>query len=87
MVSREREITDRYAKKMHAHIKWINSLSPLQSIVVRKRDILRHCLLLRRLIRDGYRSSDLPADDFLMRAQWGLVQLRRERALARKTMH
>jgi hypothetical protein len=42
MASRERKITDRYAKKMHAHIKWINSLSPLESIAVRNRDILRH---------------------------------------------
>ncbi|MEH2511241.1 hypothetical protein V1291_002595 [Nitrobacteraceae bacterium AZCC 1564] len=28
MVSRERKITDRYAKKMHAHIKWITVCHP-----------------------------------------------------------
>ncbi len=87
MASREREIADRYTKKTFAHIKWLRSLSPIHSIAVRRRDILRHCLLLRELMRDGYSSPDLPADEFLLRAQESLLSLREERAIAKRALH
>jgi hypothetical protein len=87
MASRAREVADRYTKKTLAHIEWLRSLPPLQSIAARRRDILRHCLRLREIIRDGYRSPDLPADEFLQHAQESLVLLRKERSAAKKALH
>jgi hypothetical protein len=48
---------------------------------------LRHCLLLRGMMRDGYHSPDLPADDFLQHAQACLVLIRKARTLAKQAMH
>lgn len=87
MASREQEIADRYAKKTVAHIEWLRSLSPLQSLAVRRRDILRHCLQLRDMIRDGYGSRDLPAQELLLREQEVLVLLRKARVVARRALN
>jgi hypothetical protein len=87
MAAREKEITERYTKKTLAHIKWLSTLPPLQSFGVRRRDILRHRVLLREMIRDGYDSPDLPTVDFLRRAQEDLVLLRKARAIAKRAMH
>lgn len=87
MASREREIAHRYTKKTLAHVRWLSTLPPLRSLAIRRSDILRHCLLLRGLMKDGYRSPDLPADEFLLRAQECLVLLRKARTLAKRAMH
>ncbi len=87
MASREKEIAKRYTKKTLAHVKWLGTLPPMQSIAVRRRDILRQCLLLREIIRGGYRSPNLPAVQFLLHAQECLVLLRKTRALAKRSLH
>jgi hypothetical protein len=87
MVSREREIAERYTKKTLAHIKWLSALPPLQSLRVRRHDLLRHCVLLREMIREGYDAPDLPTADFLRRTQEGLVQIRKMRAIAKQSLH
>jgi hypothetical protein len=74
-------------KKTLAHVKWLSTLPPMQSIAVRRRDILRQCLLLREIIRGGYHSPDLPAVQFLLHAQECLVLLRKTRALVTRSLH
>jgi hypothetical protein len=87
MSARGRKISERYAKKTLAHIEWLRTLPPLQSLCVRRRDILRHCVFLRQMVRDGYDVPDLPMGEFLRRAQEDLILLRKACAAAKQALH
>jgi hypothetical protein len=87
MSARGRKISERYAKKTLAHIEWLRTLPSLQSLCVRRRDVLRHCVLLRQMVRDAYDAPGLPMGDFLRRAQEDLVLLREVRAAAKRALH
>jgi hypothetical protein len=83
----ERRVAERYAKKTLAHINWLRTLPPLESGNVRRRDVLRQCLLFREVIRSGDEIPGFPAAHYLRSAQHALVLIRKMRAIAKRSLH
>jgi hypothetical protein len=85
--SHERKVAERYAKKTLAHINWLRTLPPLESAKVRRREVLRQCLLFREFIRSGDEIPGFPAADYLRSAQQALVLIRKIRVIAKRSLH
>lgn len=83
----EKKVAERYAKKALAHINWLRTLPPLESAKVRRRDVLRQCLLFRDIIRSGDEIPGFPAVDYLRSAQQALVLIRKMRVVAKRSLH
>jgi hypothetical protein len=83
----QKKLMERYAKKIVSHINWLRTLPPLESANVRRRDVLRQCLVFREMIRSGDEIPGLPAVDYLRSAQQALLLIRRIRVIARRSLH